>query len=101
MRAPFDTRPIARITTADARALEQALKTAQALFADRDSWLSPADRIAVLEQSTAIMTRRSEELARGAAREGGKSLIDSRIEVARAIDSLKGCVETLRTDAGR
>ncbi len=35
-----------------------------------------------------------------AAREGGKPLIDSRVEVVRAIDSVELCIETLRTDSG-
>jgi acyl-CoA reductase-like NAD-dependent aldehyde dehydrogenase len=47
------------------------------------------------------MASRADELALEAAREGGKPLLDSRIEVARAIDSVKSCIETLRTDAGR
>ena len=35
-----------------------------------------------------------------AAREGGKPLIDSEIEVARALDGVKNCIEILRTDSG-
>ena len=46
------------------------------------------------------MTERAEELALEAAREGGKPLIDSRVEAARAIDSIKICIETLRTEGG-
>ncbi|MFQ5760185.1 MAG: aldehyde dehydrogenase family protein, partial [Acidiferrobacterales bacterium] len=42
----------------------------------------------------------AEELAIEAAREGGKPLIDSRVEAARAIDSVKICIETLRTEGG-
>jgi acyl-CoA reductase-like NAD-dependent aldehyde dehydrogenase len=41
-----------------------------------------------------------EELAMGAAREGGKPLADSRAEVRRAIDGVHSCVEVLRTEAG-
>jgi len=47
------------------------------------------------------MQSRFEELAIEAAREGGKPLIDSRIEVARAIDGIKNCIECIRTEAGR
>ena len=46
------------------------------------------------------MARRAEELAVEAAREGGKPLADSRVEVARAIDGMAICIETLRTEAG-
>ncbi len=46
------------------------------------------------------MAVQAEELAVEAAREGGKPLIDSRVEVARAIDGVRLCVEGLRTQAG-
>jgi len=44
--------------------------------------------------------RRAEELALEAAREGGKPLLDSRVEVARAIDSIRICIDCLRTKSG-
>ena len=40
---------------------------------------------------------RAETLALEAAREGGKPLIDSRVEVARAIDGVLHCAEMLRS----
>jgi acyl-CoA reductase-like NAD-dependent aldehyde dehydrogenase len=40
-------------------------------------------------------------LALGAAQEGGKPLTDSLIEVERAVDGLRCCAETLRTQHGR
>ena len=46
------------------------------------------------------MVERAEELAVEAAREGGKPLIDSRVEVARAIDGVKLCIEAIRTQHG-
>jgi acyl-CoA reductase-like NAD-dependent aldehyde dehydrogenase len=59
-----------------------------------------AQRIDILEKTVALMTGRAEELALEAAREGGKPLIDSRVEAVRAIDSVKICIETLRTEGG-
>ena len=47
------------------------------------------------------MQERREDLALGAAREGGKPLVDSLVEVDRAIDSVRLCVECLRTQSGR
>ena len=47
------------------------------------------------------MQQRRDELALEAAREGGKPLVDSRVEVDRAIDGLRTCVELLRTQVGR
>ena len=46
------------------------------------------------------MEERAEDLALEAAREGGKPLIDSRVEVARAIDGVLNCAELLRSEAG-
>ncbi len=46
------------------------------------------------------MSQRAEELAIESAREGGKPLTDSRVEVARAIDGVKSCNEFLRTEGG-
>ena len=47
------------------------------------------------------MEGRFEELATGAAAEGGKPLIDSRVEVSRAIEGIKLCIETIRSEARR
>ncbi|MGH8594507.1 MAG: aldehyde dehydrogenase family protein, partial [Gammaproteobacteria bacterium] len=98
--APYDRSPLATMDAASDAAVAQALATAYGLYRNRDAWLSPAKRIEVLEHSAAIMSERKEMLALEAAREGGKPLIDSRVEVARAIDGLKVCIETLRTEAG-
>ncbi len=98
--APFDGEEIAVVETAELAAADHALEAAFSLFRDRDRWLKPHERIAVLERAAAIMENQAEELAVGAAREGGKPLIDSRVEVARAIDGVKLCVHYLRTGAG-
>ena len=63
-------------------------------------WLSPARRIEILQRAAAIMQERREELALEAAREGGKPLVDSLVEADRAIDSVRLCVEHLRTQRG-
>ncbi len=100
VRAPYDGALIATAATADAEAAEAALATAHGLFRDRDAWLQPSRRIEVLERTARIMESRAEDLALEAAREGGKPLIDSRVEVARAIDGVKLCVDGLRTQHG-
>lgn len=98
--APFNREPIGEVATADAAAVEQALVNAHALFRNRDAWLPLAKRIAVLEKTIELMREQADFLAVESAREGGKPLPDSVVEVARAIDSLKLCIETLRTEAG-
>ncbi len=98
--APFDRAPIASIDTVDASGVEQALQMARGLFESRAEWLPLHQRIDIFKKATHIMAQRAEELALEAAREGGKPLADSRVEVARAIDGMQICIETLRTEAG-
>ncbi len=98
--APYDGSVIADVETGDARHVEAALATAYGLYRDRDGWLPLAERIAILERAAAIMTERHAELAVEAAREGGKPLPDSQLEVTRAIDGMRICVEVLRNEQG-
>lgn len=99
--APFDNSLIAEVEVADNAVVEMALDTAYKLYKNRDAWLHPSRRIDILTMAAALMQDRAEELALEAAREGGKPLMDSKVEIARAIDSMKSCVETMRTEAGR
>jgi acyl-CoA reductase-like NAD-dependent aldehyde dehydrogenase len=98
--APYDRQPIAKVATADAGAVEQALVTAHQLYRNRDAWLPLAKRIDILEKTASLLHSRAEYLAVESAREGGKPLPDSKVEVARAIDSVKIAVEHLRTSQG-
>ena len=94
--APFTGEAIGTITKANEVDIEKALSTASDLFSDRSKWLSTPERIAILEKAVAIMESQAEELAVASALEGGKPLIDSRVEMARCIDSIRSCVDGLR-----
>jgi len=99
--APYDGTLIARVATTQAAGVERALAGAQALFRNRDAWLSPQRRIEILDRCSALMRTQADDLALEAAREGGKPLVDSRVEVSRAIDGVRNAAELLRTDGGR
>lgn len=99
--APWDLNPIASVPAASEQDVENALTTAYGIYRDRDRWLAPAKRIEILEKTAQLLEERSEFFAIEAAREGGKPLLDSRVEVARAIDGVKNCIEVLRTESGR
>ena len=101
VHAPWDGALIATVETADSAAVEQALSTAHKLYRDRTAWLSAAERIQILQKTATLMQAQRETLAVEAAREGGKPLPDSLVEVDRAIDGVHGCIECLRNDAGR
>ncbi|MDE0947932.1 MAG: aldehyde dehydrogenase family protein [Sphingobium sp.] len=98
--APYDRSVIASVDTANGEAVEAALTAAYRTFRSRDSWLSKPRRIEILSKAAEIMTDQVEQLTLDAAREGGKPLIDSRIEVVRAISSVEACVEELKHATG-
>jgi acyl-CoA reductase-like NAD-dependent aldehyde dehydrogenase len=96
VRAPFDGAAIGSAAGADESVVETALATATRLFRDRGAWLAPHRRVEILERAASLLAARAEDFALAAAREGGKPLVDSRVEVTRAIDGLKLCGEALR-----
>jgi len=98
--SPFDQQPIADVETCNATHIDKALQIAWQLFRNRDQWLSLHQRIDILERTAQQMEKDHESLTRLAVREGGKPYRDSQVEVTRAIDSVRLCVDTLRSDAG-
>lgn len=100
VRSPNDMRVFATADTGGPEVVEKALSTAYALFRNRDKWLPLPKRIDVLHKAAALMEKRAEELAMLIASEGGKPLIDARVEVARAIDGVKNCADLPRADVG-
>ena len=99
--APFDGSVIAEVETGGADVVERALAAAHRLYRDRDSWIPTPRRIEILGRAAELMQQRRDELAVEAAREGGKPLIDSRVEVDRAIDGVRTCAELLRAQASQ
>lgn len=94
--SPWDQTPVGTVDCIGPEAMEAALEIAYRRFRDRDTWLSAEDRISVLDKTATLMKEQAETLALEAAREGGKPLMDSRVEVSRAIDSIRLCTEVLR-----
>ena len=99
--SPYNGNTIGSVEIANSDAIELALDTADKLYRNRDLWLSGGNRVEILEKTAALMQERFEYLAIEAAREGGKPLLDSRVEVARAIDGVRNCVELLRHETGQ
>lgn len=101
VRSPYSGELLAQVARCEQSQAEKALENAYALFRDRSRGLPEAERIAILERTAERMDGLREELALGVAAEGGKPLMDARIEVARAIEGLRLCAQALRTQAGR
>ena len=97
----FDRAPIAQIETDDAAALERKLQAASRVFGERDGWLKPHQRVAILRRLAVLMEGRRDHLAMQIAREGGKPLPDAIVETNRAIDGVQNAADELRTFAGR
>lgn len=97
----FDRAPIEEIATDDAAALEAKLQAAEKAFRDRDHWLKPHERIAILRRLAGLLEGKREHFARQIAREGGKPLPDAIVEVTRAIDGVMNAADELRNLAGR
>ncbi len=98
--APYDGTEIATLDSAGAQHAEDALEAAHRLYVDRGAWLPLHRRVEILERLAVLMTEHAQVLALEAAREGGKPLVDSRVEVARAIDGVRLCIEHVRGQAG-
>lgn len=97
----FDRAPITEVGTDDAAALERKLQAAERVFKDRDGWLKPHQRIAILRRLAALMEGKRDHLAMQIAREGGKPLPDAIVETNRAIDGVNNAADELRNFAGR
>jgi acyl-CoA reductase-like NAD-dependent aldehyde dehydrogenase len=92
---PFDLQVIGSVPTYDWEAVDAALARAHRLARDRSQWKKPHERAAILQRVVEIMEERREHLAFQIANEGGKPLIDARVEVARAINGIELCIHEI------
>ena len=97
---PFDGSPVGEIMLFSERDVETALATAAKTHEANRKGLPKHERIAILKKAAEIMVGRSDELAMLIAAEGGKPLIDARVEVARAIDGVETCAAEIAHNAG-
>lgn len=93
VRSPFSGEVVGRVELADAAVVDAVLARQAALFADRSRWLPAHERSAILRRAGELAADRAEPLAMQVAREGGKPLVDARVEVARGINGLELAAE--------
>jgi len=91
--SPYDLSLIKEIPLVGKVEAEKALTTAYNLFFNKSKWIPAHERIAILERTAEIMKVRINKLTQIAAQEGGKPLVDSKIEVLRAISGVKIAAE--------
>jgi acyl-CoA reductase-like NAD-dependent aldehyde dehydrogenase len=92
---PFDHSHVGEVPITAWDEVDTMLEHASKAFGDRKQRLTVPRRMEILENAAAIMQQRFDILALLIASEGGKPLIDARVEVARAIDGLKLCLHEL------
>lgn len=98
---PFDQSHISSVPIIQWPKIDSYLNTAHQLFKDQKQWLAAHQRISILKKTALLMIERQDELAFLIANEGGKPLIDARVEVARAIDGVELCAKEIANLTGR
>lgn len=86
--SPFDGSLIATIHQNNIDDAERMLETAYVLYRNRDGWLEHNERTAILKKLAALVEAEADTFAMLIAKEGGKPLMDARVEVARAVDGI-------------
>lgn len=98
---PFDLKAIGSVPLVSWDSIDGYLTQAAQLHANRKSWLPAHQRAAILHKAGELMQDRFEELAFQIANEGGKPLVDARVEVTRAIDGVGLCISEMGALAGK
>jgi acyl-CoA reductase-like NAD-dependent aldehyde dehydrogenase len=98
---PFNGKQVGEVPLHDRKQVQEALDRAAAVFADRSKWLSVPERIAILEKFKKLVEANQDKLIQQAIAEGGKPLVDTKVEIARAIDGIKVAMETVPHLLGR
>ena len=98
---PYDQKIIGSVSLVKWDTIDEYLETAHKLSRDRKALLPAYQRIEILKKTANIMQQRFEALAFQIANEGGKPLMDARVEVTRAIDGIELCIKELAHLTGK
>ncbi|KIC09269.1 aldehyde dehydrogenase [Leisingera sp. ANG-M1] len=98
---PYSLERIGTVETSSWEQIDAMLDTAHGLFRQRSAWLPAYQRIEILKKTARLMEARFDELALLIASEGGKPLVDAKVEVKRAIDGVELCVHEIGQMTGK
>ena len=98
---PYNGRVVGEVPLQDGNQVREVLDRTAGVFADRARWLTVPQRIEVLEKFQKLLEKNQEKLIQQALSEGGKPLIDTRVEMARAINGVRVAIETIPHLLGR
>ena len=93
VRSPYDGHLIKEVDLDDEARIEEALTTAEELLLKKP--LPTPERIFILNKTADLVEAKAEEFARQSAEEGGKPLIDSRIELTRAVQGIREAANSI------
>ncbi len=99
--SPYDGQFLSELEMGDENQIETSLETAYQLSQKHDASIPLPERIAILEKTANLVEERSEAYALQAANEGGKPLIDSRVELQRAVQGIREAARSLNQLVGR
>ena len=97
---PFDAAPVGKVKLSSESEVEAALAIAEKTHRNNKKGLPKYERAAILKKAAEIMKGRANELALLIASEGGKPLIDAKVEVERAIDGVETCASEIANNSG-
>jgi len=92
---PYDQAYIESIPTVMWDDIDKYLSTAHQLYKDCNQWIPAFERVSILKKTAVLISERADELAFLIANEGGKPLVDARVEVTRAIDGVELCAKEI------
>ncbi len=98
--SPFDGHLITELNFHSESQVEEALKQANRLAQGYDDALPTDERIAILEKTANLVEAKAEEFAKQAAEEGGKPLVDSKVELERAIQGIREAARSINQMVG-
>jgi acyl-CoA reductase-like NAD-dependent aldehyde dehydrogenase len=93
VHSPYDGHLIKEIDLQDESDIEKALATAHKL--EQGKAIPTPERIAILNKTADLVEAKAEEFAHKSAEEGGKPLIDSRVELARAVQGIREAANSI------
>jgi acyl-CoA reductase-like NAD-dependent aldehyde dehydrogenase len=98
--SPFDGHLISERELNSPEEVENALGQAHQLANDPDRAIPVHERIRILEKTADLVEERLEDFTRQAAKEGGKPLIDSRVELNRAVQGIRESARSINQMVG-
>jgi len=93
--APYDEHLIREIPLTSMQDADRMLDEANALFHDRSRRLPKYERVKILTRFKSLLSENIDTLAKQAAEEGGKPIVDSLIEVNRAVNGVEIAIQEL------